>query len=119
MKHNIEFKDFGIVGEKPGSILRSLIKRLEKRPGSFSPDEVFLRLTVEENSAHKLYTAVSTLDLPGKIMAARDQARQPDLAIGSVFAEIERQLADYKSSMRGERLWKRLARREGTPAEEE
>jgi hypothetical protein len=39
MKHNIEFKDFGIVGEKPESILRSLIKRLEKRIGSFSPDE--------------------------------------------------------------------------------
>jgi ribosome-associated translation inhibitor RaiA len=85
---------------------------LKRESAASRPMKVFLRLSVEENSAHKLYTAVSTLDLPGKIMAARDQARQPDLAIGSVFAEIERQLADYKSSMRGERLWKRLARRE-------
>jgi ribosome-associated translation inhibitor RaiA/DNA-directed RNA polymerase specialized sigma24 family protein len=110
MKHEIEFKDFE-ASEITRKHIEELIKRLEKRMGKFSPDEVFLRLKVEENSAHKLYTAVLALDLPAKIMAAREQTRQPELAIGSVFDEIERQLADYKASIRGERLWKRLAGR--------
>ena len=109
MKHNLEFKDFES-SEKSRKQIEDLIKRLDKKTRIFSPEEIFLRLKVEHNQAHKLYAVVLTLDLPGKILAAREQKRQLEPAIQNVFTEIERQLAEYKAKLRGEHIWKRLTR---------
>ena len=109
MKHNLEFKDFES-SEKSRKQIEDLIKRLDKKTRIFSPEEIFLRLKVEHNQAHKLYVVVLTLDLPGKILAAREQKRQLEPAIQNVFTEIERQLAEYKAKLRGEHVWKRLTR---------
>jgi ribosome-associated translation inhibitor RaiA/DNA-directed RNA polymerase specialized sigma24 family protein len=111
MKHTIEFKDCE-ASAADRKVIEDLIKRLDRKTRIFSPDEVFLRLKVEHNQAHKLYSVVLTLDLPGKILAAREQKRQAEPAIRTVFAEIDRQLAEYKAALRGEHFWKRLTRLE-------
>jgi RNA polymerase sigma factor (sigma-70 family) len=52
------------------------------------------------------------LEVPGKTLAAQEEGHPLEPAIRGAFAEIERQLEDHKASLRQERFWKRLARRE-------
>jgi len=113
MKYNIEFKRFGPQKEIQ-KLIRELITRIEKKTKSFSPDVVFLRLLVEENSVRTLYRVSITLEVPEKTLATKEERHDLDETIRDAFAEIERQLEAHKATFRGEHLWKRRARREAT-----
>jgi RNA polymerase sigma factor (sigma-70 family) len=111
MKHSLEFKNL-----EPENDLRQLIdariRHIERKIQGFPPDEVFLRVLVEWNPANKLGNVSITLDMPGKILAAKEESRQLNAAVRDAFAEIGRQLENHKATLRGEHFWKRLARRE-------
>src|SRR5438105_14628895 len=107
MKHNIEFKGFDRNdAAEPKEAIRKLIEdqiaRLEKRTKSFSPDVTFLRILVEDISAHKLYHVSVTLDVPGKTLAAKKETHAAEAGVREAFAEIQRQLEDRKATLRGE-----------------
>jgi RNA polymerase sigma factor (sigma-70 family) len=109
MERNIEFKHF-----EPDEPIKKLIDRLilkvEKNAKTFSPELVHFRLFVELNPVRKLYEVSITLDLPGKILVAKEEQHDLKAGIRAAFEEIERQLQKYKASLRGEH-WKRPARR--------
>jgi ribosome-associated translation inhibitor RaiA len=116
--HNVEFKHF----EPDRSIrklIEELIKKIERKAERFLPDEVFLRLLIEENPVRKLYHVSLILEIPGKspatkkTFATKEERHELDATLRDAFDEIERQLEAYKSTLRGEHLWKRRARRKG------
>jgi ribosomal subunit interface protein len=111
MKHNIEYRNFEAT-ERINSLIESLIAKLEKRARNFSPDAVFLRISIEENQARTLYPVSLTTEVPGKTLATREERHELEASIKDAFAEIERQLQEHKSKLRGEHLWKRLSRRD-------
>jgi ribosome-associated translation inhibitor RaiA len=116
MKHNVEFKNFA---PQPNvrRLIERLVKKLEKRATIFAPDEVFLRLMIEENPARTLYRIALTMELPGKIpatkktLAAKAERHDAVESLRDAFAEIERQLAARKATLRGDPEWKRKGRR--------
>ncbi len=117
MKYNVEFKGFEQGQDSgPEKGIRKLIdeevKRVDKRLKKLPPDEIFLRVLVDENSPHRLYHLTITLELPEKTLVAKKEQRPVEAAIRESFAEIERQLDEYKAVRRGEPEWKRLVRRE-------
>jgi DNA-directed RNA polymerase specialized sigma24 family protein/ribosome-associated translation inhibitor RaiA len=109
MEQNIEFKGF-----EPKDVIRKLIEelksRVERKAKRFYP--IFLRVMVERKSVHMHYHVSITLDVPGKTLAAKEDNHDQDVAIRAAFAEIERQLLDYKAQLAGESVWKRPARRQ-------
>lgn len=115
MNHNIEFKGFA-AGEalerKQGirELIEDRLKHLEKRSKALSPTS--MRAVVEEISAHKLYHVSITIELPGRTLVAKKETHDLEGGIKEAFAEIQRQLEDYKSSVRGEHFWKQFTRRE-------
>jgi len=70
MKHNVEFKNFE-PDQRIRKLIDELINKLEKRAKRFRPDEVFLRLMIEENSVRKLYHVSLVLEIPGKRAATK------------------------------------------------
>ena len=110
MKHNIELKGFEATGEVQKLVDR-LIERVGERTRNFSPDEVFLRLAIGFDSPRKRYHISLTLEVPGKTLAAKLDTHDLEAGLHRTFTEIENQLGDHKAALRGERLWKRLARR--------
>ena len=116
MNHNVEFKNFE--ADQPiRGLIDTLIRKLEKKAKRFPPDEVFLRLMVEENPARTLYRVSLTMEIPGeapataKILPAKEERHDLTEALRDAFMEIDRQLEAYKASLRGEHWWKRKARR--------
>jgi len=125
MKFNTEFKNFA-PEERNRRLIERQVAKLEKRARAFPMDTLFLRIFVEENQARTLYGISITMDVPGKTLATKEERHELEVAIKDAFAEIERQLKEHKSRLRGEHLWKRLGRRgelrklkiEAVPAEE-
>jgi ribosome-associated translation inhibitor RaiA len=111
MKLNIEFKNFA-ADAKIRRWLRQLIKKVDGKLTTFSPDEVFLRLLIEENPVRKLYRVSIALKVPKKTLAAQEQRHDLDETLRDAFAEIDRQIEAHKAALRGESTWKRRARRE-------
>ena len=70
MKHNVEFKNFQ-ADKRIRKLVDNLLKKLERLAKRFPPDEVFLRLMIEENPVRKLYHVSLTLEIPGKTPAAK------------------------------------------------
>src|SRR5437899_11361817 len=110
MERNIEFKAFE-PDEKIKKLIERLISKLEKYAATFSSELTHLRLFVEQNSVRKLYEVSINLDLPGKILAAKDEQHDLKAGIRAAFEDIERQLKKYKASLRQEH-WRRPARRQ-------
>jgi ribosome-associated translation inhibitor RaiA len=111
MNCNIEFK--GLAPQiQTQNLIKELITKLEKKTKRFSPDEMFLRLLVEENSARTLFRVSVTLEVPEKTLAAQEERHDLEETVRDAFAEIERQLEAHKATLRGEPMWKRRARRE-------
>ena len=110
MNHNIEYKNFE-PDEHITTLLESLITKVERKVRNFSPDAVFLRILIEENSVRALYLVSITMDVPGKTLATKEDRHDIDVAIRDAFIEIERQAQGQKSRLRGEHLWKRLRNR--------
>ena len=94
------------------TLIEEQVERLERKLKSLSPDEVSLRVVVEETPAHKIYRVSVTLDVPEKVIAAKEENHELEVAIRQAFAEIDSQVEPWKSSRRGEHFWKRLARRD-------
>jgi ribosome-associated translation inhibitor RaiA len=117
MKHNVEFKN---LAPQPNvrRLIERLVQRTAKRAKIFAPDEAFLRLMIEENQARALHRVSLTLELPGKrpatkkTLAAKAERHDAVESLRDAFAEIERQLAAYKATLRGDPGWKRKARRD-------
>jgi ribosome-associated translation inhibitor RaiA len=110
MNCNIEFK--GLAPQiQTQNLIKELITKLEKKTKRFSPDEMFLRLLVEENSTRKLFRVSNTLELPQKTLAAQEERHHLEESVREAFAEIERQVEAHKASLRGEPMWKRRERR--------
>jgi ribosomal subunit interface protein len=110
MKHNIEYLHFE--PKAPiSTLVESWIAKLERKAGNFSPDLVFLRILIEQNKARMLCHISITMEVPGKTLVAREETHDIEVAIKKAFAEIERQLREHKSKLRGEHLWKRLSNR--------
>ena len=111
MNFNIEFK--GFAPEKDvQKLITQLIGKLEKKAKSFSPDVVYLRLLIEENSERALYRVSITLTLPEKTLATKEERHDLHETLRDAFAEIERQIEAHKATLRGEHTWKRRTRRE-------
>ena len=111
MNFNMEFKGFAPQKDIQKLITQS-IGKIEKKAESFSPDVVYLRLLVEQNSARALYHVSISLTLPEKTLAAKEERHDLHETLRDAFAEIERQLEAHKATLRGEPMWKRRARRE-------
>jgi len=112
MKHNIEFKNME-PNKTVQDLIEYLISKLERKTRNVSPEVVFLRVLVEKNAARTLYPVSLTIQLPGKTLATKEEQHELVDSLRGAFAEIERQLEKYKSSLRGEHLWKpREKRRE-------
>jgi ribosome-associated translation inhibitor RaiA len=117
MKHNVEFKNFE-PEERIRKLIAQLINKLQKRAKRFPPDEVFLRLMIEENPVRKLYHVSLVLEIPGKspaikkTLATKEERHDLHETLRDAFDEIERQLEAYKATVTGEYVWKRRTRRE-------
>src|SRR4051812_43721646 len=98
MERNIEFKGFQPY-EEIQELIDTLVMRLDNKIKGLSP--TFLRLLVEENSVRTLYHVFLTVELPGKTLAAKEERHERQVSLESAFDEIERQLEQYKSSLRG------------------
>lgn len=116
MTYNVEFKNFeDAESAKQEQEIRRLIERevnrINKRAKSLAPDPIFVRVLVEKNPAHKLYSVSMTLDVPEKTLATKEEGRDIEAVIKGAFAEIERQFDEYRYFRRGAPDWKRIARR--------
>jgi RNA polymerase sigma factor (sigma-70 family) len=115
MRQNIEFKHFEVT-ERIRGLIEKWIARLGKKIEDFSEDlsedAVFLRILIEGNPERSLYHLSITLDLPGRMLTTQEERHKVDQTVQEAFAEIERQLEKYRTNLRSERLWKRIARRE-------
>ena len=111
MKFNIEFKGFAPQKDVQ-KLITQLIGKIQKKTESFSPDVVYLRLLVEQNSVRALYHVSISSTLPEKTLATKEERHDLREALRDAFTEIERQLEAHKATLRGEPFWKRRARRE-------
>ncbi|HYI96808.1 MAG TPA: sigma-70 family RNA polymerase sigma factor [Bryobacteraceae bacterium] len=117
MKTSVELKGFeNKSGAERTDELRRLIAkqiaRLERKAKSLDPAIVSSRIVVERIAAHHLYKISATLDVPGKLLAAGHEARDPTTAVRKSVSELERQFEEHKAKVRGEHIWKRVARRQ-------
>src|SRR4029077_11579593 len=110
MKHNVEFKNFQ-ADKRIRKLIDNLLKKLEKLAKRFPPDEVFLRLMIEENPVRKLYHVSLVLEIPGKspatkkTLATKEDRHDLLEALRDAYDEIERQLEAYKATVTGEYVW--------------
>jgi ribosome-associated translation inhibitor RaiA len=111
MQHNAAFKSF-----KPNQeiqrLIGSRIRKLERKTQAFPSDSNFLRIFVEANPARTLYRVTLTMDVPGKTIAAKEEAHDPKVSIKAAFDEVELQVQKHKGTLRHERLWKRMFKRD-------
>ena len=111
MNCNIEFKGFAPQKDVQ-KLITQLIGKIEKKAESFSPDVVYLRLLVEQNSVRALYHVSISLTLPEKTLATKEERHDLRETLRDAFTEIARQLEAHKAALRGEHTWKRRVRRE-------
>jgi RNA polymerase sigma factor (sigma-70 family) len=111
MNHNKEFKSFE-PDERIQHLIENRIRKLETKLQAFRADSTYLKIFIERNAARKLYRVTLTMDVPGKTIAAKDDAHDPALAIKAAFDEVESQAQKHKEALRHERLWKRIAKRD-------
>lgn len=106
MKFNLEFKGFAPQKDVQ-KLITQLIGKIQKKTESFSPDVVYLRLLVEQNSVRALYHVSISLTLPEKTLATKEERHDLRETLRAAFAEIERQLEAHKATLRGEHTCKR------------
>src|SRR5262245_18044086 len=111
MKHNKKFKSFE-PDERIQGLIQNRIRKLETRVPTFSGDSTFLKIFIERNAVRKLYHVTLTMDVPGKTIAASEEAHDPALSIKAAFDELESQAQKHKETLRHERLWRHIAKRD-------
>ena len=90
--------------------LEELSARLEEKLGHFQPQAVSLHVVFEENGSHKLYRTSVTCHVPGHVVAAHEERRDPGQSIREAFAELERRLDKLKAIVLHERERRRTRR---------
>lgn len=110
MNHNVEFKNLQ-PDEKIRRLITQLINKLEKRAKRFPPDEMFLRVMIEEIPARKLFHVSITLRMKKKTLATQAERHELTDSLRDAFVEIERQLEAHKATLTGEYVWTRVSRR--------
>jgi RNA polymerase sigma factor (sigma-70 family) len=110
MKHQVEYKGFD-PSDKVRKLIETRIGHIDRLCQGLPQDVLFLRVAIEEAATHKVFRVSVTLDVPQKVLAAREEGRDPEAAVRAAFDEAERQLEEYKSRRRGEHWWKRVERR--------
>lgn len=93
------------------SLIEGLIDRLEDKLQHFRNESISVHALFEENGSHTLYRAHVTCHIPGHIVAAHEEGRNPGVSIRKTFAEVERQLRKHSARLRREHLRKRTVRR--------
>ena len=109
MKRFIELKHVKAKDHVRG-ILEELMDRLEHKLRHFQNDSVSLHVLFEENGRGALYRAAVSCHLPGHLVAAHEEQRDPGLAIRRAFSELERQLEKRKATRRHEHALRRSKR---------
>src|SRR6266850_3739897 len=92
--------------------LHEKISKLEKYLKHFPPGSVHLQVALERNVKKDLHTASLNLRVPSNILHAEKTDSDVIKALDDAVKALLRELEAYKSSLRGEALWKRNARRE-------
>lgn len=78
-------------------LLEELIERLERQLRHFPDEAVSVHVLFEENGSRQLYRTSITCHVPGRMVAAHEEHREPGAAIREAFAEVRRQIAKVKS----------------------
>jgi ribosomal subunit interface protein len=111
MRHNEEFKSFE-PDEQVKELIQRRIKKLEAKIQAFPPDSALLRVFIEANSARTLYHVTLMMGVPGKTITAKEEDHDAGASIKTAFDELERQIQKHKDTLRHERLWKRIRKRD-------
>ncbi len=128
MKLRFSYKKIDKNGKKAlKETVRAQKEALQEILGSLDSDAVQLEGRIEKHPRKPLYRARLKLRLPGRTLAALEEAEEAGAVLHAVFAELRRQLERQKHLMKSDHLWKRPRRRaelrsrlkEATPADEE
>jgi RNA polymerase sigma factor (sigma-70 family) len=91
--------------------LREKIAKLERHLQRFPPDAVHLLIGLEKHPRRQLFTAALTLRVPSNVLRSEKQAADPVPALDHAVKALLREIADFKSALRREPVWKRKERR--------
>jgi ribosomal subunit interface protein len=88
------------------------ITKFERYLAHFPPDAVHLQIVLEKHPRKDRYLALLTLRVPSDILHTEEAGRDLVGAFDDAVKSLLRKLKSYKSSLRGEKFWKRKERRE-------
>lgn len=114
MKRFIELKHVGPKAHVR-RLIDELLDRLEQKLRHFPADAVSAHILFEENGTRTLSRASLTCHVPGQMVAAHEERREPGQAIRLAFEEVERQLEKQDPVRRQRHLRKRSARARREP----
>ena len=83
-------------------LLEELCDRLEEKLQHFRQESVSIHIQFEENGRRTLSHIKLSCHLPGHLVAAHEEGREPGAIIRKAFAEIERQIEKQKAHVRGD-----------------
>jgi len=92
--------------------LQQKIAKFERHLAHFPPDAVHLQIVLEKHPRKDRYLASLTLRVPSDILHSEEAGRDLIGAFDEAVKSLLRKLKSYKSSLRGEKFWKRKERRE-------
>ena len=92
------------------ALLEELIDRLEDKLQRAASEATSVHVVFDVNGSHKLYRTALTCHVPGRTIAAHEEARNAGTSIRAAFSEIERQLEKQKAIVRHEHELRRSKR---------
>jgi ribosomal subunit interface protein len=92
--------------------LQQKIAKFDRHLAHFPPDAVHLQIVLEKHPRKDRYLASLTLRVPSDILHSEEAGRDLVGAFDDAVKSLLRKLKSYKSSLHGEKFWKRKERRE-------
>ena len=92
--------------------LQQKIAKFDRFLAHFPPDAVHLQIVLEKHSRKARYLASLTLRVPSDILHSEEAGLDLIGAFDEAVKSLLRKLKSYKSSLRGEKFWKRKERHE-------
>ena len=92
--------------------LQQKIAKFDRHLAHFPADAVHLQIVLEKHPRKDLYLASLTLRVPSDILHVEEAGRDLIGAFDDAVKSLLRRLKSYKSSLHGEKFWKRKERRE-------
>lgn len=86
-------------------------RRLERRVQNFDHEQVALRGVIEKHPSKVRFRVSFLFAVPGRILIAKEERPELDVALREAVSELERQLDKHKAVLRRELVWKRKERR--------